>query len=91
MTQLLAVRQKRVFEKDIPYWESLGWVRGKSPKVIEAQRKEYQKKYANGKYITDGYNSKFVDNSELDKYLLDGWKIGKGPKNYINRKNYRNK
>lgn len=84
-------KQKRVKEEDIPYWESLGWKRGKSQKIRDEQKKRYQEKYANGSYVTDGINSRFVDNSELDYYLDNNWKIGKGPKNYINRVNYRNK
>ena len=33
----------------------------------------------------------FVDYSELDRYLQNGWREGKGPRNYVNRINYRNK
>ena len=77
--------QKRVKEEDIPKYLAEGWVRGKSEKVKLAQQKAYKEKYANGKYITNGIDSKFVDNKELDNWLNKGWKIGKGPKNYINR------
>lgn len=84
-------KQKRVPEEDIPYWESQGWSRGKCQKIKDNQREAYKKKYSNGTYITDGINSKFVDYSELDRYLQDGWREGKGPRNYVNRINYRNK
>lgn len=77
--------QKRVKEDDIPKYLSNGWERGKSNKVRLAQKQAYKEKYANGKYITNGTDSKFVDNSELDYWLGLGWTIGKGPKNYVNR------
>lgn len=54
--------------------------------MIEAQRKAYKEKYANGTYINNSIDSKFVGNSELQQWLSRGWKVGKGPKNYKNRK-----
>ena len=56
--------QKRVKEEDIPYWESLGWKRGKSQKVKDNQKRIFKEKYSNGSYITDGVDSRFVDNKE---------------------------
>ena len=77
--------QKRVKEEDIPTYLNEGWERGVSEKIKEAQRKAFKEKYANGSYINNGIDSKFVDNTELNDWLNKGWKIGKGPKNYINR------
>ena len=77
--------QKRVPEEEINSYLQKGWQRGKSDKVKQSQQEAYKLKYANGKYVTDGVNSKFVSNDKLDDWLNRGWKIGKGPKNYINR------
>lgn len=82
----MGTQQKRVKEELIPEYEAKGWVRGKSQEVIEAQRKAYKEKYANGTYINNSIDSKFVANSELQQWLSQGWKVGKGPKNYKNRK-----
>lgn len=83
--------QIRVRLEDADKYFQQGWKFGKCQRVIDNQRKAYREKYANGSYVTDGVNSKFINNKELDYYLDNGWKIGKGPKNYINRVNYRNK
>lgn len=73
--------QKRVPEEEIEYWISIGWKKGKSQKYRDDFSKNYKIKYKNGQYINDGITTKFVDNSQLNKYLSDGWKIGKVPKN----------
>ena len=78
--------QIRVRVEDADKYYQQGWKFGKCKKVIENQRKAFKEKYANGSYITDGIVSKFVDNSELNYYLNYGWRIGKGPANYVNRK-----
>lgn len=78
--------QKRVKEDEIQKWIEAGWEIGKSPKVREETQKHYKEKYANGTYITNGTQTKFVDNSQLDTFISNGWTIGKSSNIYKNRK-----
>jgi hypothetical protein len=78
--------QTRVHKDLIPYYLDQGWECGKCQKVIDNQKKAFKEKYANGTYITDGIVSKYIQNDKLEEFLNIGWKIGKGPANYINRK-----
>ena len=78
--------QKRVKLNEAYKYIEQGWEFGKCKRVIENQKKAFQNKYANGTYISKDNKAKFVSNIELQRYLDDGWKLGKkGTTNYNNR------
>lgn len=60
---------------DFDKYANQNFVKGRLPKTESALR-NIKKLYSNKVYINNSVIEKCINKEELDKYLLDGWKIG---------------
>lgn len=68
--------QKLVTEEELPKYLEMGFTKGMRP--YSKEKREFLKnKYSNGTYINNGIIDKYIDCSEIYKYINEGWKLGR--------------